>query len=251
MSKAFAASGFLAREATLSDQATEVLRHNIVNGIWAVGTMLPSETSLAGNLDVSRTVIREAVSRLKAEGMLSSQQGRGAFVASDRPRMGFAIPERDVESLRKLSQILELRLGLEIEAAAIAALRSSDQARAAIQAAADAFDNASGGGIPGVSQGVTTDLDFHRAICDATGNDYYLEFFNYLGASLRETMLVGRLQSVRRGSESNEAVREHHLIAQAITAGDATLARDRMRLPLEMSSERLLENLEPADDLPQ
>lgn len=248
MSKTFAASGFLLREATLSDQATEVLRHNIVNGIWAVGTMLPSETSLAGNLDVSRTVIREAVSRLKAEGMLSSQQGRGAFVASDRPRMGFAIPERDVESLRKLSQILELRLGLEIEAAAIAALRSTDDARASIQAAADAFDHASGGGIPGVTDGVATDLNFHRAICDATGNPYYLELFNYLGASLRETMLVGRLQSVRRGGDSSAAVREHHLIAKAITEGNAALARDRMRTHLEMSSERLLENLEPAED---
>jgi len=106
MSQTFAVSSSLSQGATLSDQATEVLRYKIVNGIWGVGTMLPSETNLADDLDVSRTVVREAVSRLKAEGMLSSQQGRGAFVASDKPRMGFAISDGDVENRRKLSQIL-------------------------------------------------------------------------------------------------------------------------------------------------
>jgi|TARA_R110002072_G_scaffold159872_6_gene310934 GntR family transcriptional repressor for pyruvate dehydrogenase complex len=246
MSEAFQASVPLTQGTTLSDQVTRVLRHNVINGIWGVGTMLPSESALADDLDVSRTVIREAVSRLKAEGMLSSRQGRGAFVSSDRPRMGFAIAEQDVESLRKLSQILELRMGVEIEAAAIAAVRGSDAARADIEAAADAFDRASGGGTPGVAEGVRTDLRFHRAICDATGNDYYLGLFNYLGASLRETILAGRLQALKRGGDSRDAVQEHHGIAAAIALRDPVLARERMRAHLEMSSGRLLENLHPA-----
>ena len=59
--------------ATLSDQVTEVLRQNVVNGVWSVGEVLPSESTLAGYFDVSRTVIREAVARLKAKGMLSSR----------------------------------------------------------------------------------------------------------------------------------------------------------------------------------
>lgn len=129
-----------------------MLRHNVVSGAWPVGSMLPSETTLAQDLDVSRTVVREAVSRLKAEGMLSSQQGRGAFVSSDRPQMGFAIDKQDVESLRKLSHILELRMGLEIEAAAFAAERATDAHRAEIEAAADMFDNAETGA-SGVSEG--------------------------------------------------------------------------------------------------
>lgn len=248
MSEVFQASVPLVQGTTLSDQVTEVLRYNIVSGIWDVGAMLPSESALADNLDVSRTVIREAVSRLKAEGMLSSRQGRGAFVSSDRPRMGFAIDEQDVESMRKLSQILELRMGLEIEAAAIAAIRGSDAARADIEAAADAFDLASGGGTPGVAEGVSTDLRFHRAICDATGNDYYLGLFNYLGASLRETILAGRLQALKRGGDSRGAVQEHHGIAAAIAIRDPMLARDRMRAHLAMSSSRLLESLDPTKD---
>ena len=86
MSEAFQASVPLTQGTTLSDQVTRVLRHNVINGIWGVGTMLPSESALADDLDVSRTVIREAVSRLKAEGMLSSRQGRGAFVSGHRRR---------------------------------------------------------------------------------------------------------------------------------------------------------------------
>lgn len=235
--------------ATLSDQVTEVLRHNVVNGVWSVGDVLPSESALANDFDVSRTVIREAVSRLKAEGMLSSRQGRGAFVSSDRPRQGFAIPERDVESLRKLAQILELRRGLEIEAAAIAATRASDEARADIQRAADAFDRASDGKAPAVATGVSADLRFHRSICEATGNSYYLSLFNYLVASLRETMLAGRLQALKRGSESRDAVQEHHDIAASIAQGDAERARERMRAHLKMSSARLLAQLKTGEDL--
>jgi GntR family transcriptional repressor for pyruvate dehydrogenase complex len=241
MTDVFQATVPLVQGSTLSDQVTEVLRDNVMNGVWSVGEMLPSETTLADTLDVSRTVIREAVSRLKAEGMLSSRQGRGAFVASDRPRMGFAIADQDVESLRKLSQILELRMGLEIEAAAIAALRITDGARAEISAAAEAYERASG--TPEVVEGVRTDLRFHRAICDATGNDYYLGLFNYLGASLRETILAGRLQALKRGSSSRDPVREHRLIADAIIAGDSAQARESMRAHLELSSKRLLDSL--------
>lgn len=246
MGDLFQASAPLARGVTLGDQVTEVLRRNVVNGEWPVGSMLPSESTLAGDLNVSRTVVREAVSRLKAEGLLASRQGRGAFVSSDRPQMGFAIDKQDVESLRKLTQILELRMGLEIEAAAIAASRASQDKRAKIQEAADVFDRDSGGGAPGVSAGVGSDLRFHRAICDATGNDYYLGLFNYLGASLRETMLVGRLQAVKRGSDSHDAVAEHYAIAAAITKGDQDLAREQMRVHLQLSTQRLLGELWPA-----
>ena len=97
-----------------------------------------------------------------------------------------------------------------------------------------------------MAEGVRTDLRFHRAICDATGNDYYLGLFNYLGASLRETILAGRLQALKRGGDSRDAVQEHHGIAAAIALRDPVLARERMRAHLEMSSGRLLENLHPA-----
>ncbi|PJE37973.1 FadR family transcriptional regulator [Pseudooceanicola lipolyticus] len=235
--------------ATLSDQVTEVLRQNVVNGVWSVGEVLPSESTLAGYFDVSRTVIREAVARLKAEGMLSSRQGRGAFVESNRPRQGFAISERDMESQRKLEQILELRMGLEIEAAAIAAARATPEAREGIQRAADAYGRAIRGAGPAVDTGVNADLAFHRAVCEATGNSYYLSLFNYLGASLRETMLAGRLQAIKVGGESRDAVQEHHAVAAAIAKGDAESARQRMRDHLQMSSARLLARFKMKDGL--
>ncbi|SET32280.1 FadR/GntR family transcriptional regulator [Paracoccus homiensis] len=238
----------LARGSTLGDQATTALRGQILNGDWPVGTMLPAETALSQTLTVSRSVIREAVSRLKAEGLLESHQGRGVFVASNRPKSGFAIDSRDVDSRRKLAQILELRLGIEIEAAAIAAQRRSqadlDSINRAVEefAAVQRFD-------PGrVRDGVDADMAFHRAICVATQNEYYLGLFNYLGASLHEVIEAGRLRSAQRGGDSREAAAEHHTIAAAIKAQDGMAARKLMRRHLALSRDRLLGHLWGAED---
>lgn len=243
MSELFANAAPLARGQTLSDQATEALRRYVVNGDWPVGSMLPSEAALSQKLDVSRSVIREAVSRLKAEGLLASHQGRGAFVSSNRSRMGFAIDERDVDNRRKLAQILELRLGVEIEAAAIAALRRDDDDLEQIHAAVAAFSAVQMFGPEQVRAGVDADLQFHRAICVATQNDYYLGLFNYLSASLRETIEAGRNRSVQRGGDSREAAEEHRAVAEAIKAQDSLAARKLMRKHLELSSARLLGHL--------
>lgn len=251
MSDLFEASTQLAQGATLSDQVTEVLRHNITNGIWVIGATLPSENALADDLEVSRTVIREAVSRLKAEGMLTSRQGRGAIVSSDRPRNGFAIAKQDVESMRNLSQILELRMGVEIEAAALAAARSTKATQADILAAAEAFGRAITGGSQEFAEGVRTDMQFHRAICVATGNDYYLRLFNYLSASLRETILAGRVRALNREGGSRDAAQEHQSIVNAIAQGDPDLAREMMRTHLEKSSGRLLQQLQPTSGTPK
>ena len=113
--------GPLSRGDTLGDQVTRALRSSVTDGTWPLGAALPSEARLATDMQVSRTVIREAVSCLKAESLLSSRQGQGTPVASDRPRQGFAIAEDEVADLRNLSQILELRMGLEAEIATLAA----------------------------------------------------------------------------------------------------------------------------------
>lgn len=234
----------LRRGSTLCEQVTELLRAEVMTGAREVGAMLPSESRLAQTLDVSRTVVREAVSRLKAEGLLASRQGRGVFVASDRPQMGFAIDRQDVESLRKLRQILELRIGVEVEAAALAAERASDEARHEVMAAARAFGEVSREGALVVEDGVAQDIRFHRAVAGATGNAYYLGLFDYLGASLRETILAGRLKAVARGGDNSAAVQEHLAVAEAIGAGDSEAAAGHMRAHLKRSAARLLGHLE-------
>ncbi|SIS51641.1 FadR/GntR family transcriptional regulator [Paracoccus saliphilus] len=248
MSDLFENAAPLARGQTLSDQATEALRRYVVNGDWPVGSMLPSEAALSQKLDVSRSVIREAVSRLKAEGLLASHQGRGAFVSSNRSRMGFSIDEQDVDNRRKLAQILELRLGVEIEAAAIAAIRRDNADLEQIHAAVSAFAAVQKFGPEQVRAGVDADLQFHRAICVATQNDYYLGLFNYLSASLRETIEAGRNRSVERGGDSREAAEEHRAVAEAIEAQDSLAARKLMRKHLELSSARLLGHLWNSED---
>lgn len=243
MSGMFEKAGPLARGSTLSDQAAEALRARITGAVWPVGAALPSETALCAELDVSRGVIREAVSRLKAEGLLASRPGRGAYVASDRPRAGFAIGEDDVGSMRSLGQVLELRLGVEIEAAGIAARRRGPEDVTALHAAAAAFAKHQRHRPEEAREGVEADLGFHRAVCAATGNPYYLGLFNYLSASLKETIEAGRWRALERGGDSREAAEEHRIIAEAIEAQDEGEARRAMRLHLELSRDRLLGQL--------
>lgn len=233
----------LARGSTLGDQATKALRTRILNGYWPVGTMLPAETALSQTLTVSRSVIREAVSRLKAEGLLESQQGRGVFVASNRPKSGFAIDIRDVDSRRKLGQILVLRLGIEIEAAAIAAQCRSDADIDSIYHAVDEFAAVQRFDPGRVRDGVDADMAFHRAISVATQNEYYLGLFNYLSASLHEVIEAGRLRSAERGGDSRKAAAEHRAVADAIRAQDGKAARRLMRLHLTLSRDRMLGQL--------
>ncbi|MGR3481455.1 FadR/GntR family transcriptional regulator [Salipiger marinus] len=241
----------LARGATLSDQVTEALRRSVTSGAFAVGSPFPSESALSQELSVSRSVVREAVARLKAEGLLHSQQGRGAYVASTRPRMGFAIDMSDVANLQKLSQVLELRLGVEIEAAAIAATRRTPEDLAELDAAVERFSAQQRHSPENARDGVEADMRFHRALCEATGNAYYLSLFNYLSASLQESIEAGRLRALERGGDSREAAEEHRAIAEAIRAQDASAARRLMRRHLVLSRDRLLGNLSPGAARPK
>ncbi|MCA0920845.1 FadR/GntR family transcriptional regulator [Pseudooceanicola nanhaiensis] len=243
MSELFGKSVSLTRGSTLSDQVTEALRQNVTSGAWPVGSMLPSEAMLCQELNVSRTVIREAVARLKAEGLLSSQQGRGAFVASNRSRLGFSIDAGDVDNRRTLGQILELRMGIEIEAAAIAARRRTEADLDTIREAVEAFAAQQRHSPENARAGVEADLRFHRAICEATRNSYYLAFYDYLSASLRETIEAGRERALQRGGDSREAAEEHRSIVEAIAEQDMFAARKRMRKHLELSRDRLLGQL--------
>lgn len=230
----------LLRGDTLSNQVTEALRHSIMSGELEIGGTLPAEAVLARELDVSRTVVREAVSRLKAEGFLVARQGRGAIVLRNRPHRGFAIPESDVENPNRLSQILELRLGLEVEAAAIAAQRASPEALDALQAAIAAFQSARGSVSADAGLCADADLRFHRTICEATGNGYYLDLFSYLSASLKLAMEAGLRIVIAGEDDRPEAPDEHEAIAYAIANGNSELARLEMREHLLRSNRRML-----------
>jgi GntR family transcriptional regulator, transcriptional repressor for pyruvate dehydrogenase complex len=214
----------------------ERLAAEIDSGRIAPGARLPTEQELTAALGVSRTVVREAVAALRAEGLVETRQGVGAFVVRDVQRRPFRIDPDGLRSIGEVVHVMELRTGIEVEAAGIAAERENAAARARIAATLKAIDAALGRGEAAVAE----DFAFHQAIAEATGNPHFMRFLEFLGR-----FLIPR-QSVRIGLKTGQDLRtylqriqaEHRAIATAINAGQAATARAAMRRHLQGSRQR-------------
>lgn len=222
--------------ANLTGALVHRLAEEIRSGRLTPGARLPTEQDLMREAGVSRTVVREAVAALRAEGLVVTRQGVGAFV-TERPGEGiFRLTPSEAEGLQQVIQVLELRLALEVEAAGLAAARRSEAAMAEIRAAETAFDAAIAAG----GDAAEADFALHRAIFVATANPHFLRFLEVLGRHAiprRALGLVERSEAERR-AYLEQVRREHATVAAAIAAGDAAAARDAMRAHLEAARER-------------
>src|ERR1044071_796069 len=109
---------------SLAHELIARLTADITSGRLAPGARLPTEQEMIAATGVSRTVVREAVAALRAEGLVITRQGVRAFVA-DSPRRPFRIEADELGTLREVLQVMELRTGIEIEAAGLAAERAT------------------------------------------------------------------------------------------------------------------------------
>lgn len=223
-------------EANLTDRVTQLLVGEITSGQYQIGEVLPPEQIIAERLGVSRTVLREAVSRLKAEGLVTSKQGRGlAIAAVVRPSVLRMHPAHEGD-LKQIVNIVELRRGFEIEAASLAAERRTEgDLRAMRQALADMAkalesDN--------VVAGVEADMRFHQAVAEATRNEHYIEFFDFLRGLLVHNLTVSRTRSAR-AQRAASAQKEHETLYKAIELGDPELARQCAREHIQNTEARL------------
>ena len=183
---------------------------------------------------VSRTVVREAVAALRAERLVVTRQGVGAFVA-DNIRRPFRIDFDQLSSLREVLDVMELRTALEIEAAGLAADRGSAEAVEKIEACYRAIDAAIQRGDLAVDQ----DFAFHCAIAEATGNPQFKRFLEYLGRFVIPRQTVwGQSAPVLSRTHLNIFQKEHREILQAIKSGAVPKARAAMRRHLLNSRKR-------------
>jgi GntR family transcriptional repressor for pyruvate dehydrogenase complex len=206
--------------AHLPDQVAGVVAAEIRAGRPAASEKLPTEAALAQRFAVSRTVIREAVSRLKSLGLVDSRQGSGLYVKE----AGFSPLHFDassVVSLQAVLQMVEVRRALETEVAGLAAQRRTAAGAQRIRAAFQALDEAVQAGGDGVDEDVT----FHRAIAEAAGNPFLIGTLEYLGQFLQGATRVTRANEARRRDFERQVRDEHTGILRAIEAGDAAAAR--------------------------
>jgi DNA-binding FadR family transcriptional regulator len=225
-----------ARRPKLSDLVIDTLRQRINAGEYKAGSKLPTESQMTAIFGVSRTVVREAIAALSADGMVQSRQGAGVFVAA-RPSNPFnAIGLEKSNKISVALNVLEVRMGIEIESAGLAAMRRSASQDAAIQEAWNEFDRLLKLGTPTGK----TDFAFHRAIAAATNNPFYIEVLDGLGSRTIPCDVASPwgTESVLTYDYQLGLQREHLQILRAISAQDATAAREAMRQHLSLSQER-------------
>lgn len=224
----------LSRDGTLTERLSRLLADQITSGHRLPGSRLPTEAQLAAEHGVSRAVVREAIARLKSEGLVFTRQGFGASVAPALPAAPFRILAESLDTGRAVVEVFELRLAVEAEAAALAAERATAAQRREIATAFRAIDRVDA--VAG--DGVEEDLAFHRAIVRAANNPRYDDLVAFLEGHIRRQMAVSRGTS--RDAHRLSLLRpEHAAIHEAIRARDPDAARVAARAHFSNGIERL------------
>jgi len=185
---------------------------------------------------VSRTVVREAISRLQAAGLVATRHGVGTFVVGMGDAVTFRISPEQLGTLQDVIAVLELRIGVETESAALAAVRRTPDNLQTLRNALTAFTAA-------VEEGrdaVGPDFQFHLEIARATQNSHFIDLMATLGG-----MMIPRARleppgplTPERQAYLRKVNTEHESIVEAISRQDPEAARAAMRTHLANSRER-------------
>lgn len=200
------------------------------------GDKLPTESAIMQSYGVSRTVVREALSKLQAAGLVETHHGVGTFVLQPRAAGMFRLEASDIATTVDVLAVLELRISLETESAGLAALRRSEEHLQAMRQALDDFER----NVAAAGDTVSPDFRFHLQIAQATGNPYFADIMTHLGTTIIPRTRVNAIRNHdRRGEYLSRVNREHEEIYAAIARRDPDSARAAMRIHLTNSRERL------------
>lgn len=194
------------RRVPLADQAADALFARIRAGEWTLGAKLPGETTLAPQLGVGRSTVREAIRQLAGRGVLDSRQGSGVYVTA------LESPEDWEQVLRRadIVTVIEARTAIEVEAAALAATRRTPSDLRVIRRALELRT------IPGqtVEAHVDADMALHRAIVIAAHNEVLTELFDGFVPRVRRAMVdMLRIRPVLDATADQDA---HAIVVDAI-----------------------------------
>ncbi len=224
------------RRRPLAHELVDSLGERIRDGRLAPSAKLPTEAAFMAEFGVSRTVVREAISRLQAGGLVETRHGVGTFVVGPRNLSAFRIGPEQLATLRDVIAMLELRIGVEVEAAGLAAQRRTPGNLAAMRTALDAFSTSVEAG----RDAVMADFQFHLEIMRATQNPHFANLMVTLGTTM---IPRARLEPAADADEARQAYlrrvnAEHESIFDAIATQDPEGARAALRTHLANSRER-------------
>jgi GntR family transcriptional regulator, transcriptional repressor for pyruvate dehydrogenase complex len=220
---------------SLASRISAALRHDLVSGVFRPGDRLPSESTLTREYSVSRTVVREAIAILRADGLVEARKGAGVFALEGRREEERPFNDLATQRISSVIELLELRTVFEIESAGLAALRRSAAQIEEILEAHSIVRQCLEDGQP------TRDADFnlHFAIAEATQNRRFPEFLQLIRTGIiPRGDLQGEAPGARPKDYNIHLQEEHGLIVDAIIEGDADAARTHMKAHLRGSLER-------------
>ena len=231
----------ITQRGNLAEIVVAQLASRIETGLYAPGEKIPSSAQLCEEFGVSRTVIREAVASLKLAGRVIARQGAGVYVSDkDTKTLDFEISR--IDDIRSAMQILELRLGVELQSVALAAARRTPEALAEIARAYDDLERLDSDDVEAEAR---ADFEFHLAIARATRNAHFPRFLEAVRSEISLDLVLKHRQSHGAYRAYLKKInREHAAILGAITQGDAKAARNALAQHLEESLDRYRRLLE-------
>lgn len=211
-------TALMPRPPLLAERVANQVREEIARGGFKAGDRLPTEREMSEAYGVSRAIVREALGRLKHDGMVVTRQGSGAFVTDGtEPTLRLHVVPSDAEDLRG---VVELLSAVRSAASAHAAVRRTRAQLAAITKWYEAIGEAILKGLPGEEE----DIAFHRAIIEAAGNPLFNQILEFLDGRVRHFVRTARTNSRQRGL-TGQVQEEHRAMRDAIAAGDPVAAR--------------------------
>ncbi len=220
----------------LHSQVLWLLGVAIVGGEYKQGSILPADAELLQRFAVSRTVLREALKTLAAKGMIEARARIGTRVL---PRSRWNLFDADVLSwhfetgpdAEFLTSLAEIRVGVELESAALAATRRTDEQAQALLACAARMGEAAS-----AEEFARTDLEFHRTVAEASANPFMASISTLVELALTAAFTIS--SPVRDPAALAATVAAHGRIAQAILAGDPEEARLAMKAVITQGLDR-------------
>lgn len=228
------------RPRRLPDEVAVSIMGAIEGGQLLPGDRLPTEADLAKRFGVARTVVREAISLLRYDGIVDSRRGVGAFVTDISKRSSFRISPACFEIRKQIVQLLELRTGVQAGASALAAsARTSDQLNLINATYLRMSEADKLGSAVALEERVDAELLLYRQVTEASNNPYYKEVVAMIETNIQNNLRSAFLKNAATSEFGPTIIQEHHAVIEALRAGNVEAARQATRTRFERAAARL------------
>ncbi|MCM3714328.1 FadR family transcriptional regulator [Alkalihalobacillus oceani] len=216
------------RKKKISEEIVHHICNMVHDGDLQSGSKLPSEGTLAEKFGVSKTVVREAMSVLKTSGVIKGLPGSGNFINNLDGGLFVTSIAPALLDKESVLEIFELRRGLEIEAASLAADRATLEE---IEELREINRKLSEAKI--LEETIEQDFRFHECLIKATHNSSFIKVFSTISTLFKNGIKENKMKSINIPGRQAEGVDEHNKIIESIQEKNSQQARKNMRNHLQ------------------